>query len=249
MPIQALGNPDVEIEEIQSIEVGYSGVIGNKAFLTVDYYNNQLENFITDLIPAFNPTLGLLNPAFGPYQAPPGVPEPFATLLQTTILGQFPTMTNNPLNQEAILKAVTYTNFGEVDTQGIEFGLNVNLTDEWLMNLTYNWFDFDIKQEIAEDPLVSNAPENQFGLGFSYLASNYDVSVKYRHVEAFDWAAGVFRGMIPAYDLVDLNASYRINDRVEIGLNISNLFDEEHYQVFGGDILERRALGHVQFRW
>ncbi|MEE8522708.1 MAG: TonB-dependent receptor, partial [Thermoanaerobaculia bacterium] len=77
VPVLGLGNPDIEVEEIETIEVGYSGVLGGKAFLTVDYYNNQMTNFITDLIPGFNPTLGLLNPAFGPYQAPSALPEPF----------------------------------------------------------------------------------------------------------------------------------------------------------------------------
>ena len=70
-----------------------------------------------------------------------------------------------------------------------------------------------------------------------------------RAFDRLDWAAGVFRGPIPSYDLVDLNAGYRISDTIGIGLAISNLFDEEHYQLFGGDLVERRALGHIQFSW
>ncbi len=249
VPVLALGNPDIEVEEIASWEIGYNGVLGGKAFLTVDYYNNEMTNFITDLIPGFNSTLGLLNPAFGPYQAPSALPEPFRSMLEAFVLGAVPTMTNNPLTGAPVIKAVTYTNFGEVDTQGIELGLNVNLTDEWLLNFNYNWFDFDIQQEIAEDPLVANAPENQFGLGISYIADRWDFGAKFRHVESFDWAAGVFRGRVPSYDLVDLNATFRVSDRVELGVTVSNAFDEEHFQIFGGDLLERRALGHVQFSW
>lgn len=249
VPVKALGNPDVTVEKVQTIEVGYTGVINRKAYLTIDYYNSSLENFLTDLISAFNPTLGFLNPAFGPYQAPAGIPAPFAGLLEATVRGAVPTMTNDPITGLALIKAVTYTNFGDVDTQGVELGLNVDLGDGWHFDLIYNWFDFDVKEQLAADPLLANAPENQYGFGISYAADKWDAAVKYRHVDGFDWAAGVFRGPIPSYDLVDLNAGYRINDSIGIGLAVSNLFDETHYQLYGGDIIDRRALGHIQFSW
>ena len=115
--------------------------------------------------------------------------------------------------------------------------------------MVYNWFDFDVKQQLAADPLLANSPENQYGVGLSYIADKFDVSAKYRHVDSFDWAAGVFRGTVQSYDLVDLNGSYRVNDRIALGINVSNLFDEDHYQLFGGDLIERRALAHIQFNW
>jgi iron complex outermembrane receptor protein len=250
VPIMALGNPTVEVEEIQSFEVGYSGILGDKGFLTIDYYNSQLENFLTDLITSFNPQLGgFFNPAFGRYQPPAGIPEPFASQLQAIVLENVPVMTNHPLTGLAMVNAVTYANFGEVDTQGIELGLNVRLDDEWLLNIIYNWFDFEVKNQLAADPLLSNAPETQYGFGLSRATGKTALSVKYRHVDGFDWAAGVFAGPIPAYDLVDLTASYDVNERVSLGLNVSNLFDEDHYQIFGGDIIQRRALAHVELGW
>ncbi len=249
VPALALGNPGAEVEEVQSFEVGYSGILGRRTFLTIDYYNNQLENFLTDLIPGFNPTLGLLNPTFAPYQAPSALPDPVRAQLEATALGAIPTLTNNPITGAPIIKAVTYTNFGDVDTQGVEVGLNTYLADDWTLNLTYNWFDFDVKEQLEQDPLLANAPENQYGVAVSYIGEAFDASLKFRHVDGFDWAAGVFRGEIESYDLVDFNASYQINDRVEVGINISNLLDEDHYQIFGGDLIERRALGHVAFSW
>ena len=247
--IKALGNPSVEVEEIETFEIGYTGLIGRNVFMTVDYYNSSLTNFISDLIPAFDPVLGFINPNFGRYQAPAGIPEPFASLLTATALQFAPTLTNDPITGLALINAVSYTNFGEVDTQGIEFGLNANLTDNWRLDLVYNWFDFDVKSELAANTLVANAPENQYGISLSYIADDFDVAVKYRHVDGFAWSAGVFNGDVPSYDLVDIGGTYRFNERVEIGVNISNAFDEEHYQIFGGDIIERRALAHIGFTW
>ncbi len=244
IPVKALGNPETEVEEVETLEIGYSGILGKNTFMTVDYYRSTLENFISDLLPAFDPARGFLNPSFAPYQAPAGLPGSVAAQLQATLSSFIPTLTNDPITGAPLVNAVTYTNFGEVDTQGIEFGLNTNLTDDWLLNVTFNWFDFD-----TDDDVDPNAPETQFAFGLTYLGESFDASVKFRSVDGFFWRAGVFQGEVPSYELVDLQATYHINDRLEVGLNVSNALDEEHYQIFGGDIIERRALAHVAFSW
>ena len=250
VPVLALGNPNVEVEEIRSFEVGYSGIFNNKTFVTIDYYNTQIENFITDLITAFNPALGgRINPAFGPYQAPAGIPEPFASLLEGTLAGIAPLFSNNPLNGNAILGAVSYTNFGEVDTQGLEIGINHYINNQWSIDASYTWFDFDVGNQLAGDPLLPNTAENRFGLGVTYRGEKLGGSLKYRHSESFPWNAGVFSGEVPAFDVVDLVASYQVTDAIELGVNVTNLFDDKHFEIFGGDILERRALGHIAYRW
>jgi len=49
--------------------------------------------------------------------------------------------------------------------------------------------------------------------------------------------------------VVDLGLSYRISDSLEVGVDVSNLFDEEQFQTFGGDLVTRRALGHIAYSW
>lgn len=253
IPVLALGNPSLDVEKVKSWELGYSSIIGGKAFLTVDYYNNKIENFITDLITPVNPTLGRINPNFGPYQVPAGIPAPFAGILDATLRGalgpSYALLSNSPLDGTALLAALSYTNFGEVDTQGVEIGFNYYITNEWLLDANYSWFDFDITQQITADPLLPNTAENKYGAGISYLGGKWNGSVKFRHSDAYDWNAGVFAGRVPAFDLVDLNVNYDINQRFEVGVNVSNLFNQEHYQIFGGDLIERRALAHLSVRW
>jgi len=43
--------------------------------------------------------------------------------------------------------------------------------------------------------------------------------------------------------------NWRVTDAITLGVNVSNLTDEEHWQAFGGDVLGRRALGSVEFSW
>ena len=51
IPILAVGNDDLELEKTSAWEIGYSGLLANRVFMTVDYYNSDNKDFITDLIP------------------------------------------------------------------------------------------------------------------------------------------------------------------------------------------------------
>ncbi len=58
IPIIAVGNDDLKIEQTSAWEVGYSGLFGRRLFVTLDYYNNRNQDFITDLIPQVGTVLG-----------------------------------------------------------------------------------------------------------------------------------------------------------------------------------------------
>jgi outer membrane receptor protein involved in Fe transport len=126
---------------------------------------------------------------------------------------------------------------------------NYYVTSHWVADFNYSWFDFEIKQQNARDLLLPNAPENKISAGLSYVGDRLSGSVKYRWVDDFPWAAGIFVGQVPSYDLVDLALSYKLSDAWELGLDVSNLLDDEHFESFGGDLLSRRALAHVSYTW
>lgn len=252
IPVLAVGNPTLEPEEITSYEIGYSGIFNRRAYFTADYYRNEIDNFVTDLISRVQPGIGNINPAFSPYAPPAALPAQVQAIilaqLQALLGPTFFVMSNAP-NGAPIIVPVSYVNFGEVESQGVELGLNYYVTDNWVLDGTYSWLDFDVQQELPADPVVPNAPESKFAIGLSYLADRFDASIKYRWVDDFEWAAGVFRGPVPSYDVVNLTANYHVTEAITVGVDVSNLLDDEHWEAFGGDILERRALGHVSFRW
>jgi outer membrane receptor protein involved in Fe transport len=253
VPILALGNPSLEVEEIQSYEVGYTGIFGRRSFVTLDYYKNDIDNFVTDLITAFQPSLGgNINPSFGPYTPPAALPAPVQQILLTQLqaaLGPTYFLLSNAPDGSPILAAVSYVNFGQVETQGIELGVHHHFSQNWTLDFTYNWFDFDVQQELPDDPVIPNTAEHKYSVGLAYVAPKFDASVRYRWVDDFDWNAGVFRGPVPSYDVVNLTANYHFNDSWGIGVDVSNLLDDEHYEAFGGDLLGRRALGFVNYSW
>lgn len=256
IPILALGNDDLELEEIETWEIGYSGVLGSRALLTAEYYNSTAKNFISDLLPNVS-AAGRLNPDFQFYTPPAGLsPQAQAILLQQLqgLIGLNPTLAalSNNLDGSPILALLTYTNFGEVDTEGVDIGLQWHISRPWRLDLNYSWFDFEIVDPASgnlRNQLKANAPENSFSAGILYSVDRWDAGLNFRWVDEFEWQAGVFDGEVPSYELLDLTANFHATDSITLGLNVSNLTDEEHWQAFGGDVLERRALGSVQFSW
>jgi iron complex outermembrane receptor protein len=299
LPILAVGNRNLALEQTQQWEIGYSGLLFNRAFITVDYYNSKNEDFITDLIPQTGTSLGSCTPDdidpsdptlpatdprtcrvnqdFVPWISTPEAESttfcdpsnPFCTfqgsvadLLRTTINTQarlggallatsldgrtLPSGVATP-----VIVARTYANVGEVDTQGVDLGLQVFLTNELNLQGSYSWFDFEV---IDENPdfaefILPNTPEQKASLGISYRDRRFSASLSGRWVEAFRWSAGVFQGDVPSYTTTDLAFSYRVSGLLTVGLNVANLADNVHHQTFGGDLISRRALGYMTFRW
>jgi len=245
MPILARGNDALEVEKIRSHEIGYAGIYGGKVFLTVDLYRSRLSNFVTDLLPG-------VNPAFPAYQLPASLPPSVQLGLRSffsAALGpNLPGLTT--VNGRPAL-VLSYTNAGEVDTQGGEVAVNYYVNNNWVVDFNYSHFDFEVVEgtQAAGDRLLPNAPANKFNLGLSWRGTKLDAKVSYRWVEEYDWAAGIFVGTVPQFDVVNLSANYRITNTFGLGMDVSNALDNEHWESFGGDLMGRRALGFVSVNW
>ena len=254
-PILAVGNKSLQLEEVQTFELGYSGIFRGATFLTIDYYNSNNENFITDLIPQIDSMTGAwTNPNFLAYTPPAALsPVGQATLVGTLMgaLGPSFAILSNNLDGSPIFTAVSYTNFGEVDTQGIDLGINHYFNDHWSASFAYSWFDFEIKDPSATfaSQLLPNSPEGKASGGVNYRSGKFDGGISARWVDDFRWAVGPFQGMVQSYTTIDLNANFTIDENWSAGINVANATDDDHYEAFGGDLLARRALGHVTFSW
>ncbi len=250
--IRAVGNPELQPEEIRTFELGYSGILGGETFVTVDYYDSRVENFISDFIPFFDPVRGRLPSPFAPYSPPADLPAPLAGLLlgslQANVPPQLLALLSNGVFGEPVFAALSLINFGQVDTEGVELSLSRLIGERWSVDLGYAWFDFDIRDPLPDDPALPNSSENRFNASLTYLGDGFDAALRMRHVEGFEWSAGLYRGPVPSYDVVDLTAN-RALGRFRVGIDVSNLLDEEHYEFFGGDLIGRRALVHVDVTW
>jgi outer membrane receptor protein involved in Fe transport len=247
IPLLALGNENLRVEEITCAEIGYSGLIARKLILNVDYYRSRHKNFVTNMLP-------FVNPDYGPYAPPSGLPPQvreavLQALKQNLPPGLVALMSNSPKDGSAIFAALSCTNAGRVNTQGLELGLTYVVNKSLSADLNYAWFDYDVREELVQDPILPNTPKHRFNGGLTYVSDRLDVSMEYRWVDDFLWGGGLFVGPVKSYDLVDLMVNYRFNNGFSLGLNISNLLDHGHYEIFGGDILRRNVVATCSYHW
>jgi outer membrane receptor protein involved in Fe transport len=271
----AVGNDDLVLEKTEAWEVGYSAILARRAFLTVDYYNSDNKNFITDLIPQLGTSLGSpLNPDYLEWESTPEAEGAFIPVLNLSIADIVrnllaPVAIYEPpdrpfgfqLAQDldaaaqpccpAVVIARTYGNVGLVETQGVDAGLQIFANDTWSVQASYSWFDFEII-DAADDLggiLLPNTPEHKAAMSVSFNKARWNASVGGRWVDDFAWCAGVFCGPVPAYYTTDLSASHSFSDHLSVGVNVANVTDNVHRQTFGGDLLDRRALANLTFYW
>jgi outer membrane receptor protein involved in Fe transport len=247
IPVLALGNEKLKVEEMTGVEIGYSNIFARKLIFHINYFRNQLKNFITDPLPG-------VNPSYGPYAPPSDLPPEIQAAIVTTLRNNLPPrlfalMSNSLEDGSAIFAAASITNAGRANSQGIELDLRYFLGKHWNMDFNYTWFDYKVKEQLIEDKILANTPEHRINLGMAYVSDRFNMSLRYRWVDGFPWAAGTFMGDVKSYSLIDLISNFKIGDRFSLGANISNVLNNKHYEIFGGDILRRRAVASISYRW
>ena len=100
-----------------------------------------------------------------------------------------------------------------------------------------------------ESLLLPNTPEHKLGSGVTYARKRLDASISMRWVDAFRWVGGQNVGDVESYTTADVHANYALDEHWKVGINIANVFDEEHWELWAGSLIGRRALAHVTFSW
>ena len=253
VPILAVGNEGLKIERVSGVEAGYTATVGRHLHLTVDYYRSRLRDFTSNLLPQLGTSLGLVNPAYGPY-APPATlsPAAAAAVQQTLALALppqlFPLLSNGPAGTP-LFAALSFRNVGDATTQGIETGVHAELRPRWRVTMAYSLFTHDLADQDADAAFFPNAARHRWSAGTSYDDLRWSVAAQYRWVDAFQWSSGLFSGPVPSFAVVDLQGLYSLTDAIAVGVDVANLFDRQHYEIFGGDILRRRALLSIRYGW
>jgi iron complex outermembrane receptor protein len=253
VPIVAVGNPDLELEEVESLELGYTAILGQHALLTANAYRSELDHFTTPLVPASGTSLGpYLSGSLQPWQPPPSLSPQAAQAVLAALAAALPPPFFALLSQQAdgtpFIPYLSFANSGRVTTRGAELGLDAE-AGPWRFDASYTWFDFAVREGAAESPLAANAPEHQAGMGVSWHGGRFDGALRGRWVSGFDWRSGIFAGRVPSYETADVAVGAELGRGWRAGASVTNLVDEEHRQIFGGDLLGRRALAYLDFQW
>ena len=232
-PVRAIGNESLIEESLQAFEIGYTGVIKNRATVSAAVYWNENEDEIF-----FTQT--------GRYRAsapPPGWPLPPVVLEVLPPPCATATCTTGGLPSE-----FSYRNLGTVKNRGLELGVDgaVNQALNVFANYSYQAEpepDFD-KSEI------NLPPTNRFNAGFSYSQGMFlgNMSVSFVDDAYFqDVLDARFAGPTEAYTQVNGAFGVRfMGNKLQTTIKVINLLNDDIQSHVFGDIMKRQVVGEVR---
>jgi outer membrane receptor protein involved in Fe transport len=246
-PVTATGNEDLSEESIEAIELGYTGLINNRATVSaaVYYTKNSDEIFFTQVgrYRATNPppgwlqTLAPLGPLV-PLAVLEGLPPACASLTQPCTTGGLPS-------------DFSYRNLGINRNKGFELGIDAAATREVNVFANYSFQatpdpDFDLSE-------VNLPPRHRVNAGFSFNSDRYvgNMSVSFVDDAFFqDVLDSRFHGPTEAYTQVNGAFGVRwLGDRLTTTIKVINLGNQDIQSHVFGDIIKRQVIGELRLQF
>ncbi len=233
-PVSAIGNESLTEESTESFEVGYTGIIKNRATVSASVYftKNRDEIFFTQV---------------GRYRAsapPPGWPLPPVVLELLP-----PACTSAVCNSGGLPSEFSYRNLGSVKNKGFELGIDgaVNQALNLFANYSYQAQpdpDFALSE-------VNLPPRNRFNAGLSFSEGRFLGNLSASYVDKALWQDVLdsrFTGPTEAY--TQINGAFGVKfakDKITASIKGINLTNEDIQSHVFGDILKRQILGELRF--
>ncbi len=232
------GNIGLTEEQLDAVEIGYVARLGNMDF-TASIYRNETKDSI-DFYTAAN--YSSANPP--PGWAGTGIPTMFL---------DFP-----PLN--AIPAVFSYRNIGEIVDQGVELGVTSRVNEQWSWFLNYSWQDDPEVTGIPQETLaggtmvdaVNQPPNSRANGGFAFNADRWYVNGSVNYQDDAFWTDVLnvsFWGPTDSFTSVNASVGVRFGDTTTLSVSAYNLFDEDVQQHVFGDLISRRVVGQLLFRF
>lgn len=243
-PVWNVGNPGVGVETAMSYEFGYKGIITEDLFVTVDAYINRRTNFIS------NPLGGLAPTVFPPVRyANDAANDSLRKMLGQANYDRLATYNDPTTGKSAPALIVTTTNIGLVEEKGLEIGANYYPMKQLMVFGNFAFLEAEVKENtVPTNKIKPNTSPRRYNIGAQYNASGqWDATLSFRYVDGFTWIAGLVEGYVPSYGVLNLNANYQVMKGLQIGVNVFNLLDRRHYEIFGGTILQRYIAGTASY--
>ncbi len=233
-PLLAEGNTDMKEQSLTAYEVGYSGVIGNRASVSVAWYYNDMrdEIFFTQ------------DASYSSKNLPAGWPLPPVVLDQLIAANAFGPGFGLPSH-------FTYLNLGRVKYYGVELGLDTVVNRYVNAYANYSWQP-DPKPNFDKSE-INLPPHNRFNAGFNVIAGRYlgDVSLSYQSSAYWqDVLDARYAGTTKAFTLV--NGSFGVKwagGKLITSVKGTNLLNQEVQQHVFGDVIKRAIVGEMRVQF
>jgi outer membrane receptor for ferric coprogen and ferric-rhodotorulic acid len=136
---------------------------------------------------------------------------------------------------------------GEVESKGIDTSIEGGIAEGWTVQAGYTYVD----TEYLKDRTAGGAPSANEGQPLSTFTPRHMVKL-WTHYRlpalggrlgiggGVNWQSSIYalQGAVrmtqPSYAVVNLRADYAITPKINIGVNVSNLFDKRYFTTLGG---------------
>ncbi len=227
LPIQILGDVNLARETIDAGEVGYTGVIGQRATVNLSVYKNRTQGLINLLVAEL----------YTPADPPPGWPLP-----PETIAGI-------PLP-----KLFQFSSLGDLAEAGVEAGIDVPVGAGVSASANYS---LQTTPELsgpdgAAVPFVVNTPpRHRANLGLALNRGRFMGSLQASFTDRAFWADVLsYTGWTDSFWLVNGTIGVTFgNRRFTWLLKGTNLADNAIQQHIFGDIIRRRVMTELRVKY
>ncbi|TVP44992.1 MAG: TonB-dependent receptor [Gemmatimonadales bacterium] len=277
-PLSSLQLPDVEPirESLQStIEIGYKGILADRALLAADVWHSRRSQLVTPLT-VQTPFVTLNGQEVAQYLVPRlmagGMPAEQAQAVAAQLatgLAQVPlgAISSADVNANGAQLLSTYTNVDdEIDLWGLDVGATFLIDDSWSVAGSLSFVNDDAFTSDRGQIVTLNAPKQKGTASLSYRNEGLGLNseARARFSAGFPASSGVYEAIaclpdapptaspcVESATLVDMNVSYRIPNlrSTTVQLSVQNILDQSFRSFPGTPEVGRMALLRVRYEF
>lgn len=200
----------VKPEQLKSIELGYSGLIGRKFFMELSVYYNMYSDFIT--------YIEVARPNGDAVAGEPSGEQAIATRNYTRYL-------------------VATNTAQDINSYGASVGLTYFINPGLKVYANYTYSKLDTAGFTGDFMLEYNTPEHKVNVGMEgKIYRNLGFALNWKWVDDYIWQSvfAPYPNLISSYNITDLQFSYDLPKLMSVlRIGGANIFDQEYIQATG----------------
>jgi len=230
-------------------ELGYKGWLGKRAYLGVDVYRIDMENYYGEAV-ALNPNVFLDQEDLQTYlEEVGGLATADAAAVAAAAAG-IPLGTVVPDDQPTADVLLVNHMGGSYTNWGVDLTIELSLSSRILLTGYYSWLDKNVvfMPEVGEQ--IFSVPRNKGAVGLAYRnpVNGLDARIQGRAIGSFPVQSGVLAGNIESYTVLDVGLGYRLSwsPETRVSIDALNVLDNRHQEWPGAPDLGRLVVTRLQ---
>ncbi len=221
---------EFKTEKVNTFEVGYKTLIGNRLFFDAYYYYSAYEDFIAEI--SFTQAVDITdNDTRDGYDPVPGLEANERE--EAIITGNFPDDNGRLQNYGFDINAD-----GKVEAHGFAAEAKYVLSGGFSLGGNFAFNKLISQQDLIDQGFRAsyNTPKWRYNINLENrrLTDHFGFNIVYRWQDAFLWESSYGAGIIDAYGTLDAQVSYKVPSlNTTVKLSGSNILNKHHTTSFG----------------